>query len=286
VAPVHSDAEIETVIASLSREPGGGLIVMPDGFLQVHRAPILLQATRNNFPAIYQLTLFVRDGGLLSYGPDGVDMYRRAAAYVDRILRGAKPGASCSVADQICDGCQRQDRQRARPYCAAIDFVACRRGYRMIKRRTFIAGLGSTAAWPVVARGQQPALPVIGLLMSTSREANLGRLAAFREGLSKTGYVEMRNVAIEYRSADGQYERLPALAAELVHPHVNAGLVANLAQPGGHPATETALKDMQTAVSRAVDHLGGVACFGWRGRYRRPHHCREAAREAAAADCR
>ena len=91
VAPVHSDAEIETVIASLSREPGGGLIVMPDGFLQVHRAPILLQAARNHLPAIYQLTLFVRDGGLLSYGPDGVDMYRRAAAYVDRILHGAKP---------------------------------------------------------------------------------------------------------------------------------------------------------------------------------------------------
>ena len=90
-----------------------------------------------------------------------------------------------------------------------------------MRRREFIAGLGSTAAWPVVARGQQPALPVIGLLMSTSREANLGRLAAFREGLSKTGYVEMRNVAIEYRSADGQYERLPTLAAELVRRHVN-----------------------------------------------------------------
>jgi putative tryptophan/tyrosine transport system substrate-binding protein len=91
VAPVHSDAEIETVIASLSREPGGGLVVMPDGYLQVHRAPILLQAARNNVPAVYQLTFFVRDGGLLSYGPDGADMYRRAAAYVDRILKGEKP---------------------------------------------------------------------------------------------------------------------------------------------------------------------------------------------------
>ena len=83
-----------------------------------------------------------------------------------------------------------------------------------MRRREFIAGLA--AAWPLAARAQQPALPVIGLLMSTSREANLERLAAFREGLSKSGYVEMRNVAIEYRSADGQYERLPALAAELV----------------------------------------------------------------------
>ena len=90
-----------------------------------------------------------------------------------------------------------------------------------MRRREFIAGLGSAAVWPAAARSQQAATPVVGLLMSTSREANLGRLAAFREGLSKTGYVEMRNVAIDYRSADGQYERLPALAAELVRRRVN-----------------------------------------------------------------
>jgi putative tryptophan/tyrosine transport system substrate-binding protein len=64
---------------------------VPDGFLQVHRAPTLLLAARNNVPALYQLTFFVRDGRLVSYGPDGADMFRRAAAYVDRILRGAKP---------------------------------------------------------------------------------------------------------------------------------------------------------------------------------------------------
>ena len=63
-----------------------------------------------------------------------------------------------------------------------------------MRRRQFIVGLGSAAAWPMAVRAQQAAVPVIGLLMSTSREANLERLAAFREGLSKTGYVEMRNV--------------------------------------------------------------------------------------------
>jgi putative tryptophan/tyrosine transport system substrate-binding protein len=89
VAPVHSDVEIETAIASLGREPGGGLIVMPNAL--VHRAPIISAAARNNVPAIYGLSNFVRDGGLLSYGPDVVDPYRRAASYVDRILRGAKP---------------------------------------------------------------------------------------------------------------------------------------------------------------------------------------------------
>jgi putative ABC transport system substrate-binding protein len=67
----------------------------------------------------------------------------------------------------------------------------------------------------MAARAQQSAMPVVGWLMTTSREANLGRLAAFREGLNRTGYVEMRNVAIENQPADGQYDRLPALAAEL-----------------------------------------------------------------------
>jgi putative tryptophan/tyrosine transport system substrate-binding protein len=91
-APVHSDAEIETVITSLGREPGCGLVVIPDTFMVVHRAPIILAAARNNVPAVYQLSIFARDGGLLSYGADTVDTFRRAATYVDRILRGAKPG--------------------------------------------------------------------------------------------------------------------------------------------------------------------------------------------------
>jgi putative ABC transport system substrate-binding protein len=90
-APVHSDAEIETVIASLSREPRGGLVVMADAFMEVHRAPIILLAARNNVPAVYYATQFTKDGGLLSYGPDPVDIFRRSATYVDRILRGAKP---------------------------------------------------------------------------------------------------------------------------------------------------------------------------------------------------
>jgi ABC-type uncharacterized transport system substrate-binding protein len=92
IAPVHSDAEIETAVIALGREPGGGLVVMPSAFTSVHRAPIILAAARNNVPAVYLDSVFVRDGGLLSYGPDLVDAYRRAAAYVDRILRGAKPG--------------------------------------------------------------------------------------------------------------------------------------------------------------------------------------------------
>ena len=92
IAPVHSDGEIETAIIALGREPGGGLVVIPDTFVVAHRAPIILAAARNNVPAVYAESVIARDGGLLSYGVDRVDLFRRAASYVDRILRGEKPG--------------------------------------------------------------------------------------------------------------------------------------------------------------------------------------------------
>jgi putative ABC transport system substrate-binding protein len=92
IAPAHSDGEIETAITALGREPGGGLVVMPNVFMLVHRVPIISAAARSNVPAVYELSDFARDGGLLSYGVDRVDIFRRAATYVDRILRGAKPG--------------------------------------------------------------------------------------------------------------------------------------------------------------------------------------------------
>jgi putative ABC transport system substrate-binding protein len=92
IARVHSDAEIEAAIIALGREPGGGLVVISDAFTNAHRAPIISAAARNNVPAVYANATFAREGGLLSYGPDRVDSWRRAAFYVDRILRGAKPG--------------------------------------------------------------------------------------------------------------------------------------------------------------------------------------------------
>jgi putative ABC transport system substrate-binding protein len=90
IGPVHTDAEIEAAINALGREPGGGLVVIP-GALTVHRVSIIEAAARNNVPAVYGFSYYARDGGLLSYGVDPVDDFRRAASYVDRILRGAKP---------------------------------------------------------------------------------------------------------------------------------------------------------------------------------------------------
>ena len=85
-----------------------------------------------------------------------------------------------------------------------------------LRRREFIAGLGGAAAWPLAVRAQQTALPVIGLLAGASAVQTADRMAGFHRGLSETGYVEGRNVAIEYRLADGHFDRLPAMADDLV----------------------------------------------------------------------
>ena len=89
-----------------------------------------------------------------------------------------------------------------------------------MRRREFIAGLGSTAAWPVVARAQQSALPVVGFLSSQSADASKSLIARFAQGLKEAGFVEGQNVAIEYRWAENEYDRLPALAADLVRRRV------------------------------------------------------------------
>jgi putative ABC transport system substrate-binding protein len=105
----------------------------------------------------------------------------------------------------------------------------------MIRRREFIAGLGSAAAWPVVARAQQPAVPVVGFLNSGSQDRYRPLLDAFRQGLKDGGYVEGRNVAIETRWAEGHSARLPELAADLVRRRVSL-----IASSGGSASAHAA----------------------------------------------
>jgi putative ABC transport system substrate-binding protein len=90
-APVRDTAEIEAAIAKLGREPGGGLIVAPDGFTTVHQHLFIRLAQQHRLPAVYSLRTFVAQGALMSYGPDAYDVLRRSASYVDRILKGEKP---------------------------------------------------------------------------------------------------------------------------------------------------------------------------------------------------
>jgi putative ABC transport system substrate-binding protein len=99
-------------------------------------------------------------------------------------------------------------------------YDACFTGEAGLRRRAFIAGLGVAAAWPVVARAQQTVMPTIGFLDGLSQAATLSNVAAFKEGLLDTGYVEGKNVMIEFRWANAQYDQLPALAGDLVRHQV------------------------------------------------------------------
>jgi len=93
-----------------------------------------------------------------------------------------------------------------------------------MRRREFIAGLGGTAAWPVAARAQQSQIPVVGFLRVTSAADATNLVNAFRQGLVDAGFVEGRNIAVEYRWADGHGDRLPRLAADLINRQVTAML--------------------------------------------------------------
>src|SRR5262249_43524279 len=148
--------------------------------------------------------------------------HRRRSATGRRLCGPGAEGRAASrstggATNQVRIGDQSQGRKGARSRCAADATRPRRRGDRM-KRREFITLLvGTTAAGPLGARAQQRGLPVIGLLSSRSAATDTHSIAVIRQALNERGFVEGQNVVIDYRWADGQYDRLPVLATSLVH---------------------------------------------------------------------
>ena len=224
IASVGSEPEIEEAIGSLGGHPGGGLVLMPDAFVYNNRSLINSLATQkqnsvnlldSRFPARRRVTLLRgRHAGHLS---------SRRFVCKSRTYGGKPSDAAGAGANEIYYDCKSQDRQGTRPRRPAGFACTSRRGDRMKRREFIVVLLGGTTTLffsPTAARAQSQTLPVLAFLSGNSRETSTAMSGAFRQGLAEGGYVEARNVAIEDRFADGQLDRLPNMAAELVEQHV------------------------------------------------------------------
>ena len=203
LTPIHlrDVGEFERAVTAFAQTPNSGLIVTLITETIWHRELILTLAARHRLPAVYGLRVFAAEGGLVAYGADVVDQFRRAAEYVDRILKGAKPADLPVIQPTKFELVINLKTAKALGLDVPDAARPRRRGHRM-KRREFITLLGGAAAWPLAARAEQDGrVRRIGVLMSTAAGDAEGRarIAAFLDELKKLGWIGGRTARIDMR---------------------------------------------------------------------------------------
>ena len=208
--------EIDAAFASLAHERPDALFVAADAFFVSRAVQFATLAAHDRIPAAYATRDYVAAGGLMSYGTDIADMVssnRRLYRPHPQGREARRPARVCSRPSSSSSSTLKR-REHLASRCRRGDLHR-RRGYRM-RRREFITLLGSaTAVWPLVARAQLRAIPVVGFLNSAS-PGPYPPVSAFLRGLNEMGFVDGQNVTIEYRWSEGEGTRLIALASELV----------------------------------------------------------------------
>ena len=226
-AAARSPAEIDSVIQNLATVPGSGLAILADGgFNLSNRATINAGLERHRVPSIASYRQFASDGALMSYGADTIDLYSRAASYVDRILKGAKPAdLPVQTAGQIRAHINRQDREAA---LGLEDLTHAartrRRGDRVTRRPVSRLSFGGATAHtgPVAARAQQGEITrKIAVLMGTPLRPGKANLpfTAFLRRLRRAGWKQGQNISINVRWWAGGSEQMRiAVSEELLAP--------------------------------------------------------------------
>ncbi|MGH8063868.1 MAG: ABC transporter substrate binding protein, partial [Candidatus Entotheonellia bacterium] len=230
---VNDLAELDGAFARMTKDRADALIVDASVFLAAHHSRVVELAAKHRLPAMYSLRHYVDAGGFMSYGVSIADLWRRAATYVDKILKGAKPADLPVEQPMKFELVINLKTAQAQGLTIPPSAVPSRRDDPMTWRRNQEAAMAHsitsfsaivTLALVIlmvpltVAAQQTRTVPRIGYLENQSAaDADASRfLEAFRQGLRELGYVKGQSIALEYRVAEGKLERLPDLAAELV----------------------------------------------------------------------